>query len=176
MRITAIGIGLLASAFSPLLVALVLVAQPLPGVSWNVGLAVLAGLPAVLLVVVIAAARSLPRERLEIRTATPRDVDLLSFMSSYLVPIAVALFAPDALRLAATVILLLLLMAVYLSAEMYYLNPLLAAAGYRPYQVVDESGTTVTLLTRRRAVPNASHLDARLIAPSIYLELGSTRQ
>jgi hypothetical protein len=176
MRITALGVGLLASAFSPLLVALVLVAQPLPGVWWNIALAVAAALPMLLLVAVIAAARSIPAERLDVRTATPRDVDVLSFMGSYLVPIAIALFAPDSLRLAAMVLLLLLLVLVYLNAELYYLNPLLAAAGFRVFQVVDESGTSVSLLTRRRAVPNASHLDARLIAPSIYLELGSSRE
>ena len=171
-----VGAGLLASAFSPLLVALVLVLRPFDALWQNIVLAVVLALPAVLPVVVLAAARRLPDERIQVRTSTPRDVDVLAFMGSYLVPIAVALFTPDPQRLVAMVVLLALLVAVYVGAELYWLNPLLAVAGYRIHQVVDDdSGATVTVLTRRRSVPAGGRVDGRLIAGGVLIELGSRR-
>ena len=176
MRVFAIGVGLLASAFSPLLVTLVLLTRPLPSIGWNIGLAAVFALPVLLLVLMLVAARRLPAERVDVRTATPRDVDLLSFIASYLVPIAIALFAPDPARLIAMVVLLVLLAVVYVGAELYYLNPLLACAGFRLYQVVDDSsGATVAVLTRRRGVPNGGTVNGQLVAPGVYIELGSSR-
>ena len=125
---------------------------------------------------VVAAARRLPDERIQVRSSTPRDVDVLSFMGSYLVPIAVALFTPDPQRLVAMVVLLALLVAVYVGAELYWLNPLLAVAGFRIHQVVDDdSGSTVTVLTRRRSVPAGGRVDARQLAGGVMIELGSKR-
>jgi hypothetical protein len=175
MRISGIGFGLLASAFSPLLVALVLVSQPLPNPWWNAALAVLLALPALFLFAVFRAAASLQTNRLTLVQTTPKDVDVVSFLSSYLVPIAIALFSADAQRWMAMAVLLVILVIVYVSAELYFLNPLLACAGYRLYQVVDDAGNTVALLTRRRQLPRESVVDARRIATSIYLELGSRR-
>src|SRR5689334_2817137 len=106
--------GLLLSAFSPLLVALVLVAQPLPALWANVVLAVVAALPLLVPVLVLAAASALPTERLEVRSSSPRDADLLSFMGSSILPIAIALFTPDPLRLVAMGVMLIVLVAVYL--------------------------------------------------------------
>jgi hypothetical protein len=176
MRVAAIGLGLLASAFSPLLVALALVVQPLPGLVWNVVLAVIFALPVGLLVLVLVAARSLPPERVEVRSATPRDIDVIAFMASYLVPIAIALFAVDLPRLIAMVVLLVLLAVVYVGAELFYLNPLLACFGFRLYQVVDDTtGIAVAVLTRRRGLAAGGAVDGQLIAPNLYIELGSRR-
>lgn len=172
MRIPAIGFGLLASAFSPLLVVLVLVAQPLPGWWWNAALAVLFALPVLLLVAVASASKTLPVTRVEFTTSTPRDIDVVSFMASFVVPIAIALFAPDPLRWVAMLVLLVILVAIYLGAQLYYLNPLLALAGFRLYQVVDTGGTTVWVLTRRRTLPHPGSIDARRIAGTVYLEIG----
>jgi hypothetical protein len=175
MRIFGIGFGLLASAFSPLLVALVLVSQPLQNPWGNAALALLFALPALLLVTVFRAATSLQSTRLTLVQTTPKDVDVIAFLSSYLVPIAIALFSSDAQRWVAMAVLLVILVVIYLSAELYYLNPLLACAGFRLYQVVDDAGNTVALLTRRRELPRGSVVDARRIATTIYLELGSRR-
>lgn len=176
MRITAIGFGLLASAFSPLLVALTLLVQPLPGPWWNAALALLFALPIALLTLVLRAVGTLPPERVAVRSATPKDVDLIAFMASYLVPIAVALFALDLPRLIAMAVLLLLLVVVYLGAELYYLNPLLACFGFRLYHVVDDgSGVTVAVLTRRRGLAAGGVVNGQLLAPGIYIELGSRR-
>jgi MFS family permease len=171
-----IGAGLLASAFSPLLVALALLVQPLPGLGWNILLAAVLALPTVLLGLVLRAASTLPPERVTARTATPRDIDTIGLVASYLAPIAIALFAPDAPRLVAMAIMLVLLMVVYVGAELFYLNPLLACCGFRLYQVIDDqTGVTVAVLTRRRGLGAGGVVDGQLIAPNTYIELGSKR-
>lgn len=176
MRIAVIGVGLLASAFSPLLVALALIVQPLPEPGWNIALAVLCALPVGLLFGVLAAARTLPPERIELSSAVPRDVDTLNLVASYLVPVAVAVFARGTLELVAMVVLLTLLIVVYVGAELFYLNPLLACLGFRLYQVVDEAtGATVAVLTRRRGLGAGGEVNGQLIGPSTYIELGSRR-
>jgi hypothetical protein len=176
MRVTLIGIGLLASAFSPLLVALALLVQPLPGLGWNIFLAAALALPAVLLALVLRASATLPPQRLTARTSVPRDIDTIGFVASYLAPIAIALFVPDAPQLVAMVIMLALLMVVYVGAELFYLNPLLACCGFRLYQVVDDqTGVTVAVLTRRRGLGAGGIVNAQLMAPNTYIELGSRR-
>ena len=171
-----VGAGLLASAFSPLLVALVLVLRPLDEPWQNVVLAVAFALPTLVPVLVLAAAGRLPDERIQVRSSTPRDADVLSFMGSYLVPIAVALFTPDPQRLIAMAVLLALLIAVYVGAELYWLNPLLAVAGFRIHQVVDDdSGATVMVLSRRRSIPAGGRVDGRPLAGGVMIELGSRR-
>lgn len=172
-----LGLGLLASAFSPLLVTLVLVLRPFAELWQNLVLAGALALPMLVLALVLAAARRLPDERIQVRSSTPRDSDVLSFMGSSLVPIAVALFTPDDQRLVAMALLLVLLVAVYVGAELYWLNPLLSVAGFRIHQVVnDENGETVVVLTRRRSVPAGGRVDGRPIAGGVIIELGSRRQ
>jgi hypothetical protein len=176
VRVSTIGLGLLASAFAPLLVVLALVIQPLPGLGPNIALAVVFAAPVALLALVLTAARGLPSERVDVRTATPRDIDLIAFLASYLVPIAVGLFAFDVARLVAMIVLLVLLAVVYVGAELFYLNPILACLGYRLYQVVDDaSGVSVVVLTRRRGLAAGGRVDGQLIAPNLYIELGSVR-
>ncbi len=176
MRVTAIGIGLLASAFSPLLVALALLVQPLPGVGPNIILAVVLALPMLLLGLVLRATGTLPPERIFARAAAPRDIDTIALVASYLAPIAIALFAVDLPRLVAMAIMLVLLMVVYVGAELFYLNPLLACCGFRLYQVVnDDTGVTVAVLTRRRGLGAGGVINGQLIAPNTYIELGSRR-
>jgi hypothetical protein len=169
-----VGLGLLASAFSPLLVALALVVQPLPDLWWNVALAVVLALPALLFVLVLRAARGLATKRITAQSATPRDIDLVAFVASYLAPIAIALFASDLPRLVGMLVLLALLVLVYLRAGLYWLNPLFAIAGYRIYQVVEErSGITWTVLTRRRTLPTGGTAEGQVIAHGVIIELGS---
>lgn len=169
-----VGLGLLASAFSPLLVALVLVVQPLPGTLWNAGLAVLLALPALLFALVLRAAKGLATKRITAQSSTPRDIDTVAFVASYLAPIAIALFASDVPRLAGMLVLLGVLVLVYLRAGLYWLNPLFAIAGYRIYQVVEErSGITWMVLTRRRTLPAGAPAEGQVIAPNVIIELGS---
>lgn len=171
-----VGLGLLASAFGPLFVALTLVVQPLPGLAWNIALAVLFALPVVLFATVLLAARGLETKRITAQSATPRDIDTIAFVASYLAPIAIALFASDVPRLVGMVVLLVVLVLVYLRAGMYWLNPLFAIAGYRLYQVVEErSGITWAVLTRRRTLPTGGTADGTVIAPGVLIELGGRR-
>ena len=169
-----VGFGLLASAFSPLLVALTLVVRPLPGLWWNIALAVLFALPALLFVLVLQAAKGLAPKRITAARSTPKDIDLVAFVSSYLAPIAIALFATDVPRLVGMAVLLAILLVVYVRSGLYWLNPLFAIAGYRLYSVVEErSGITWSVLTRRRTLPEGGNADGIRIADGVLIELGS---
>lgn len=173
MRRFWIGVGLLASAFSPLLVALVLVLRPLPSPWWIVLAAGLA-LPVLLLPAVWAALRRIGGGPLDVKAASPRDDAVLSFLASYLIPIAVVFFGPpDHPRLVAMLVLLAVLVAVYVRAELYWLNPFLSVAGLRVYSVTTEGGGSVILVTRRREVFAGTRLtDVLEFSPGIRVELG----
>lgn len=169
-----VGVGLLASAFSPLLVALTLVVRPLPELWANLSLAVVFALPALLFVLVLRAARGLNPKRITAQSSTPRDIDLVAFVSSYLAPIAIALFATDIPRLVGMLVLLAVLIVVYVRVGMFWLNPLFAIAGYRLYQVVEQrSGITWAVLTRRRVLPAGGVAEGIRIADGVIIELGS---
>lgn len=177
MRRFAIGLGLLGSAFSPLLVALVLVLHPLPQWWMDVALAAFFALPALLLPLVGRALGRLGGAPLDVASATPRDNDVLTFLASYLIPIAAVFFGPaDAARVVAMLVLLVVLVAVYVRAELFWLNPFLPIAGFRVYQVVTEGGGSVILVTRRREVFAGTRIgEVREFAASIRIELGGRR-
>jgi hypothetical protein len=169
-----VGFGLLASAFSPLLIALTLVVRPLPELGWNIALAALFALPALLFALVLQAAKGLAAKRITVASSTPKDIDLVTFVSSYLAPIAIALFATDLPRLIGMLVLLAILLVVYVRSGLFALNPLFAVAGYRLYQVVEQrSGITWWVLTRRRTLPAGGVADGVRIAESVIIELGS---
>jgi hypothetical protein len=173
MRRFWIGVGLLASAFSPLLVALALVLRPLPSPWWIV-LAVAFALPVLLLPAVWRSLRRLGGAPLDVRSVASRDDAVLGFLASYLIPIVVVFFGPpDPPRLVAMLVLLAVLVAVYVRAELYWLNPFLSVAGFRVYSVTTEGGGSVILVTRRRELFAGERLvDVREFSPGIRVEVG----
>ncbi len=171
MRTTWVGIGLFASAFSPVVVALALVASPFDSVVANIALAAAGLLPAALLGVTLSAASRLQDDRVRFSRVRRIDKDVLAFMASFVLPIATAFFAADVERWAATAALLLVLAIVYVRAQLFHLNPMLSMMGFRVFEVENPLGVVVTILSRRRSLPPDGVLSAKRFTAELYLDL-----
>ena len=164
-----VSIGLLASAFSPLTVTMALVVSPFPTAWLNWVLAVVLALPVLLIPLVIRTARKLGPMDFVPAKVRRRDADNLSLISSFILPISLALFAPDPTRTPASVVVLALLIVVYWRAGLQYLNPVLLVFGYHLYSVEQKNGTETFVLTRASFVSQTEGFRAYSIAPHIYV-------
>lgn len=110
-----------------------------------------AALSVVGLVIVLIVKRSDTGARLEAAHVKPKDGDVLAYMATYLVPfLGVDLATVDGIVVFA--VFLGVLGLVYVSSDMLFVNPLLAAIGYHTYEITDPDGHTFSLITRRRDI------------------------
>lgn len=173
MRRSLVGGSLLASAFSPLLAVMVLIVRP--GGVWMTGallVAVLAPIP--VLVLVLRALRQVQETRLHTRQTRSRDQDVIGFVSSYVLPLAAVILASEGVRDAATLLLLGFVAVIYVRAGLFHLNPTLTLLGYRLYEVVQDNGAAVMVLTRGRHLPQHGEMDARRLADGVLIQLTTT--
>lgn len=118
---------------------------------------------------VLAPLRRLSPQLLHVESTQARDGDVLAYVATYLVPFA-AVSAHSGRERTALAIFVLIVALLYVRAEVFYVNPLLAAVGYRLFQVVTPEGASVVLITRRRFVPAASVTSARRLSGYVYWE------
>jgi hypothetical protein len=125
---------MLASAYAPLLVLLaVLNSFGIPWLRWTFLAVAAAGVAGTVLFLVLA----IPRRNATIEkvyTAKPREGEALKFFASYVVPFFVTATALPAARWG-LLIYLLMISLLYLQGDMYFSNPLLAALGYRIFEL-----------------------------------------
>lgn len=164
------GIGLLASAYAPLVAVLTLMRLGQLGwIEWAIlGACVLA--VAFLSLVLRSVYRVQERS---IVTVSVRHADerVVAFTSSYIVPIVVAGFAPSQTpALVATLVLLALMITIYVRAGLYHLNPTLAAIGFRLYEVTTETGTVVMLLARTGHIPQRGEVRVHYLSENVAIQ------
>lgn len=163
---------MLASAFAPLVAVLALVRMDQLGwIGWVIlGVCV----AAVLLLALVLAGVAKLQERTVVSTSVRHaDERVIAFTSSYLVPVVVAAFAPPELTtLAATLVLLAVLVVIYVRAGLYHLNPTLAVIGFRLYEVTVDNGTVVMLLSRARHIPQQGVVSGRYLGENVAVQWG----
>ncbi|WP_143588445.1 hypothetical protein [Tersicoccus sp. Bi-70] len=170
MRASLVGGGLLLSAFGPLAALVLLAGSPLPVAWWNMAGAVLMLAVTALAGTVVRAARgsqAVPLRCVEVRQ---RDSDLLSLLGAQMVPVVLAVFAgSDPARQVAMVLYLLIFAVVYVRGRLYYLNPVLALAGFRIWELELENGAAVRLLSRAEFLPQHGVVRAHRLAPGVFI-------
>jgi len=119
--------------------------------------------------VVLFAARNLAPQALDADTVQVRDGDAIAYIATYLVPFAAAT-ATTARERGALLLFLVLIAVLYVRSQLFYVNPLLAAAGYRLFQVVTPKGASVVLVSRRAFLSSHTPLRARRLGEYIYWE------
>ena len=167
-------LGLLLSAFAPVVAAVVL--ARLPDLGWWAWVIVAACVMAVLLLLAVLAARGRRQpEPLTARQVRRADERVVQFTSSYLAPIVVAVLvtAPGP-ALAATGLVILLLALIYVRAGLFHLNPVLAV-WFRLYEVTATNNTVVYLLTPARHVPQSAPLQCHFLTDDVAIQLRSSR-
>jgi len=169
-----VGVGLLLSAFAPMVAIVALVRSSQLG--WLVTGIVLVAclLSEVLLALVFRNVRKVQRRDLECKTVRRADERVLAFTSGYVVPVAVAAFstASSAATLSALTCLVVLLGVIYVRGGLYHLNPTLALLGYRLYEITATNDSVTMLLTRGRHIKQDAVVSCRYIGSDVALELG----
>lgn len=166
------GVGLLASAFAPLVAVLALVR--INQLGWAGWVILGACVAAVLFLALVLASVAKIQERTVVSTSVRHaDERVIAFTSSYVVPVVVAAFAPPEVpALIATLVLLVLMVIIYVRAGLYHLNPTLAVLGFRLYEVTTENGTVVMLLTRARHIPQRGNVPGRYLSENVVVQRG----
>lgn len=80
------------------------------------------------------------------------DSDVMGYIASYIIPF-VAFPLGDWQQIAALIVFLLLLLVIYVSSNMIYINPMLTILGYHLYEVkVENSEASHYLVTRQHVI------------------------
>lgn len=159
---------LFVSAYAPLLFLFALLDSF--GRGWaSIACAALGGLSVLLLLLAWRVLSGQARTRLELAESRPRDNDVIGFFATYVVPFAAAQDSNRNARLA-LLLFLIIVGGLYLRADLFYVNPLLALAGIRVFEGATTTGRPVLLLTRRRFLPQQDTVYAAQISGYVYLE------
>jgi hypothetical protein len=166
-----VGAGLLASAFAPLvlIVAVLRVGDLGP---WGWVLIVVSLVAMLLLGAVLRTAARIQAHTAETTAVRRADERVLGFTGSYLVPAVVVLFGgKDWVTAVATTVLVALLAVIYVRGGLYHLNPVLALAGFRLYEVTEQNGHITMLLTRQEFLRQNGRVTYRRLGGDVAIQL-----
>jgi hypothetical protein len=118
---------------------------------------------------ILVQARDLAPQPLEAASCQVRDGDAIAYVATYLVPFA-AVTATTGRERAALGLFVAMIAIIYIRSELFYINPLLAMAGYRLFQVVTPAEASVVLVTRRPFLSSGTKVSARRLGDYVYWE------
>jgi hypothetical protein len=156
------------TSFAPLWLGLALLR--IPGGGWAAApLYVLAAVSPLALWVYFRATRRIHETKLVVADASRRDQDILAYVATYLVPFA---FVSTGSWRANVVLVLFLVLIIGLAvhARVYYVNPLLAIAGYRLFEIGLADGASAVLITRREHLPPSTTIKTRTLDQHVLIE------
>jgi hypothetical protein len=161
-------IVLFVSSFSPLLMVFALLDTFGPGwpsrACWIISFASIG-----LLYAFLRYARRIARVPICVALYRRRDQDVVGYVATYLIPFIT--FSADSLKEQLAVGIFILLIAVlYMRGEFYYLNPILAARGYRALEIETPGRDIAIILTRRNYIQRESELRAIPLGHQLYWE------
>jgi hypothetical protein len=104
-----------------------------------------------------------------IKSAAPRNLDVIGYFVSYVIPFAAAQESDVAGRLS-LLFLFVVIAGFYFRNDLYYANPVLALAGIRVFDVVLENDQPILVLTHRRFLKQHTDLDLRRLGTYIYVD------
>lgn len=104
-----------------------------------------------------------------------QDSDSVAYIVTYIFPfLTLVISAPlEAIGIFA---LFLTIMSVYVSSDMLYVNPVLAAFGWHAHAIHTKGGTELVLLTKRRLIRGGLVLHAVRLGDTIWWERGNSGQ
>lgn len=173
MPIAATRFVLVVSSFAPLWLALGVLEYPGTGWAASPMYALAACSPLALWYYLRSVQRIAPTSE-TVLSSSRREHDLIAYVATYVVPFAFV--TADGWR-SDFVLGLFLFVVIGLAAHsgLYYVNPLLAAAGFHLHEVETASGSVATLITRRRFLPSGAVLRVRTIDRNIFVDAEAER-
>lgn len=168
MPTAATRLVLVVSSFAPLWLALGLLEYPGAGWAASPMYVLAAGSPLALWYYLRSVQRIAPTSETVV-SSSRREHDLIAYVATYLVPFAFV--TADGWR-SDLVLGLFVVVVLGLAAHsgLYYVNPLLAAAGFHLHEIETAADSAATLITRRRFVPSGTILRVRTIDRNIFVD------
>jgi hypothetical protein len=168
MRAWVVGVVLFLSSFAPLLVVFGLLDSFGSGVASYMcyGLAILSLLA---LYVSFRSWRKLSVTETKVARARPRDADVIAYVATYIVPFA-ALGVATWQQRAALIGFFALVGVLYVRANLFYVNPILAIANFKLYEVETESGKVLLLISKAPYLRPGGTLKVHTLSDYIYLD------
>lgn len=165
-------IAMFLSSYSPLFAILAYTNRHVAG-AWEalagVALGSLVGLAGVMF-----AKRNERGARLTVAHAKPQDGDVMAYIASYLIPfLGLDLSTSNGIVVLAG--FLVVLMTVYVTSSMLFVNPVLTVAGYHTFEIEDQDGHAYALLTRRSDIEPGSVIRPAQITRYLRVEVHHDR-
>jgi hypothetical protein len=159
-------------AFSPLVALLAIVKfDELGRAAWVVLAA--CGAAIALLALVLRSVAGIQSRTIVTKSVRRADERVLAFTSSYVVPLVVAVFGQsETPTLVATSAVVALMAIIYVRAGLYHLNPALALAGYRLYEVTSTNGEVTMVLTKKKHLRQDGPLKCRYLGDDVAIQIG----
>lgn len=168
MPTVAVRTVLFVSAYAPLLFLFALLDSL--GRGWPSMVCAAVGVTSmIMLAAVWRVIRKQPRTRLQLVESRPRENDVIGFFATYVVPFAAAQDASGNTRLA-LLLFLVIVAGLYLRADLFYVNPLLALAGWRVFEAATDTGRPILLLSRRRFLRQHETVAAAVVSGYVHVE------
>jgi hypothetical protein len=155
------------SSYAPLLIVFALLDTFGTGIPTVVCVA-LAALSGLALALIFRIARSINPRTASFSEVRPRDSDAIAYVVTYLVPF-IAIEGSSWRERAAVLIFFGLLAVLYLRSRLFYVNPLLSAAGYHLFEA-ELAGRSVILISHSRSIRREATLSVREISDHVFLE------
>lgn len=167
MRGTLAGAILFVSSYSPLLVAIGLLD------SFNCALVayacyVAAGVSLLVLGLAFRSWRRLATSQITVVRARHRDGDAIAYVLTYLVPFA-SVGLDTWQERAALIGFFALIGVLYVQANLFYVNPILALFGFRLYEVEADNGRMMLVISRTKYVRVGTNLSVHALTDYVFL-------
>jgi hypothetical protein len=108
-------------------------------------------------------------EQVSVSYASRQDADSVAYIVTYIFPF-LTLTISSAYEVLGILGLFLTIMLVYVSSDMLYVNPILAALGWHAHSIHTSGGTEIVALTRRRLIREGLILRAVRLGDAIWWE------
>lgn len=169
MPTAATRVVLTVTAFAPLWLALAILETP--GAGWaTLPMYLLAAIsPIALRTFLRAGIGDVSHEVAAVRT-TRREHDILSYVATYIVPFALVGSNGWRSTVALTMFLCVILF-LSIHSRLFYINPLLAVAGYHIHEVEQSNGSSITLISKRVRIGRCEKLRVRTLTEDVYVEV-----
>jgi hypothetical protein len=168
MRAAAASAVLFLSSFAPLLVVFGLLHTFGDGVASDICY-LLAVFSVLALWLSFRTWRKLASTETRLARARPRDSDAIAYVATYIVPFA-ALGAETWQQRAALVTFFVLVGILYVRANLFYVNPILAVFKFKLYEVETETGRVMLVITRAPYLPHGTRLHLHTLSDYVFLE------
>jgi hypothetical protein len=168
VRAWGIGVVLFLSSFAPLFVVFGLLDSFGPGLASYICYGLAAG-SVLALYFSFRSWRKLSVTQTTVARARPRDADVIAYVATYIVPFA-TLGVETWQQRGALIGFFVLVGVLYVRANLFYINPILAIFNFRLFEVETESGKVLLVIARAPYLRVGAVLKVHTLSDYVFLQ------